>query len=75
MSYECFDVSVRDRVAHVILNRPEKRNSMIPAFWDELPKIIRDLDSNARARVAPEASGAESFAARLRSLRSPRSPG
>ena len=65
MSYECFDVSVRDRIAHVILNRPKKRNSMIPAFWDELPKIIRDLDSNARARVVVISSTGPHFSAGL----------
>ena len=38
MGHRCFDVSIEDQVAHVILNRPEKRNSMIPEFWDELPR-------------------------------------
>lgn len=51
MSYQCFDVSITDRIAHVVLNRPDKRNSMIRAFWDELPRIIEDIDANARARV------------------------
>ncbi len=51
MTYQCFDVSITDRIAHVVLNRPEKRNNMIRAFWDELPHIIQDIDSNARARV------------------------
>ncbi len=51
MTYQCFDVSISDHVAHVVLDRPEKRNSMIPAFWDELPAIIQDIDHNARARA------------------------
>jgi enoyl-CoA hydratase len=54
MGYSCFDVSVDEvdeRVAHIVLNRPEKRNSMIPEFWDELPEIVRDIDENARARA------------------------
>ena len=51
MSYECFDVSIKEDTAHVVLNRPEKRNNMNAAFWDELPAIIRDIDENARARV------------------------
>jgi enoyl-CoA hydratase/carnithine racemase len=49
--YTCFDVQIRNNIAHIILNRPEKRNSMIPAFWNELPEIIRDIDENSRARV------------------------
>lgn len=51
MSYECFDVSTKEKIAHIVLNRPEKRNNMNAAFWDELPAIIRDIDENARARV------------------------
>lgn len=51
MSYKCFEVSVENKIAHIVLNRPEKRNSMIPEFWDELPKIVRELDENAEARV------------------------
>jgi enoyl-CoA hydratase len=42
---------VEENIAHIVLNRPDKRNSMIPEFWDELPAIIKDLDDHARARV------------------------
>ncbi|MBL6904526.1 MAG: crotonase/enoyl-CoA hydratase family protein [Gammaproteobacteria bacterium] len=51
MSYKCFEVTVENKIAHIVLNRPEKRNSMIPEFWDELPSIVRELDANAQARV------------------------
>lgn len=51
MSYECFSVDIRDRVAHVAMTRPEKRNSMNPAFWRELPEIVADIDGNAKARA------------------------
>ena len=51
MSHECFEVSIEDKIAHVILNRPEKRNSMNPAFWKELPEIIKDIDYGSKARV------------------------
>ena len=51
MAYNCFDVEISNRIAHVILNRPEKRNSMTPDFWRELPEIITDIDDNSRARV------------------------
>ncbi len=49
-STTCFDVSIENNVAHLKLNRPEALNSMIPAFWHELPEIIADIDDNARAR-------------------------
>lgn len=49
--YECFDVNVTDHIAHVVMNRPEKRNNMTRAFWDELPALIERLDAEAEARV------------------------
>jgi len=49
--HTCFDVTIDDNVAHVVLNRPRTRNSMIPEFWTELPAIVADIDDNARARV------------------------
>ena len=51
MSYECFKVEISDQIAHVIMNRPEKRNNMNAAFWRELPEIIKDIDYNSKARV------------------------
>ena len=49
--YTCFDVEVRDHIAHVVMNRPEKANSMIAPFWSELPQIADDLSAGTDARV------------------------
>ncbi len=65
MSYECFAVSITDQIAHVVLNRPEKRNSMNPAFWRELPEIIKDIDYNAKARVIVISSTGPHFSSGL----------
>lgn len=65
MDYECFDVTIEARVAHLVLKRPDKRNSMIPAFWRELPEIVRDIDDNARARVLVISSTGPHFTAGL----------
>lgn len=51
MTYSCFELSIIDRIAHIKLIRPERRNSMIPEFWDELPKIIEKIETDAQARV------------------------
>ena len=51
MKHACFEVDIRDKVAHITLNRPEKRNSMILKFWDELPAIVNDIDREVKARV------------------------
>jgi enoyl-CoA hydratase len=65
MGYRCFEVTVEEKVAHVVLSRPEKRNSMIPEFWDELPEIVRDIDDNARARVIVISSTGPHFSSGL----------
>ena len=49
--FETFDLSIENDIAHICLNRPDKRNSMIPSFWEDLPNVIEDIDGNARARV------------------------
>lgn len=63
MAYECFDVTIDNQIAHLVLNRPEKRNSMTPAFWQELPVIIEDIDNNARARVIVISATGPAFSA------------
>ena len=63
MQYECFEVSTQDQVAHVRLNRPQKRNSMNPAFWRELPAIVADIDGNAKARAIVVSSTGPHFSA------------
>ena len=63
MQYECFEVSTQDQVAHVRLNRPQKRNSMNPAFWRELPAIVADIDGNAKARTIVVSSTGPHFSA------------
>ena len=65
MDYKCFDVSVDDQVAHIVLSRPEKRNSMVPEFWDELPEIIRELDDKSMARAIVISSTGPHFSAGL----------
>jgi enoyl-CoA hydratase len=65
MTYECFEVSLEDQVAHIVLSRPEKRNAMSPAFWDELPHIVRQIDDEAMARVIVVSSTGPHFSAGL----------
>ena len=48
MSYTCFDVSLEEKIAHLVLKRPEAFNSMVPEFWQELPEIVNTLDESGR---------------------------
>lgn len=61
--YECFDVSLTDHVAHIRLNRPDAYNTMVPAFWNELPRIVDQLDAEGTARVIVLSSTGKHFTA------------
>ena len=61
--YDCFDVSISDRVAHLQLKRPDELNTMTPAFWTELPTIVRELDADSSARVIVISSTGKHFCA------------
>ena len=63
MAYECFNVTIEGGVAHLQLKRPEAMNSMIRAFWRELPEIINDIDDNAKARCIVISSTGKHFSA------------
>ena len=63
MSYECFHVETRDGVTEVRLNRPDALNSMVPAFWTELPQIIRELDTGGDTRAIVLSSTGKHFCA------------
>lgn len=49
--YTCFDVEVSDHIARLVMKRPEKANSMILEFWQELPAITEEISSGTDARV------------------------
>jgi enoyl-CoA hydratase len=51
MAYECFELAIEGKVAHLKLSRPERRNAMARAFWSELPAIVRELDAGGKVRA------------------------
>jgi enoyl-CoA hydratase len=63
MAYTCFEIEERGAVAHVQLNRPDARNSMVPAFWRELPEIVNNLSDGGRARAIVLSSTGKHFTA------------
>jgi enoyl-CoA hydratase len=63
MGYTCFEVEITGKVAHLRLSRPDGLNSMIPAFWTELPEIVREIDDEAAARVIVVSSTGKHFSA------------
>jgi len=51
MAHDCFELTEVKGVAHLVLRRPERRNAMTAAFWNELPDIVRRLDAEERTRA------------------------
>ena len=63
MAYRCFDVDITDGVAHVRLSRPDELNTMLPAFWSELPEIVTGISDAGSARVVVISSTGRHFSA------------
>ena len=63
MSHRCFTVDVVDHVAHITLARPDELNTMIPAFWRELPGIVNEISDAGEARVIVLSSTGKHFTA------------
>ena len=59
----CFDCKVQDNIAHIVMSRPEQLNSMIPAFWSELPALLEALDASGDGRVVVISSSGKHFSA------------
>ncbi|MBI1263590.1 MAG: enoyl-CoA hydratase [Alphaproteobacteria bacterium] len=51
MAWTSFNVSQEGAIARLTLNRPDKRNTMTPAFWRELPEAVMALSDAGRTRV------------------------
>ncbi|WXL27585.1 crotonase/enoyl-CoA hydratase family protein [Ectopseudomonas mendocina] len=49
--YKAFNVSVADKVAHVVINRPEKINAMNADFWREIIEIFQWIDDTDEVRA------------------------
>ncbi|MGJ3233163.1 MAG: enoyl-CoA hydratase-related protein [Oceanicaulis sp.] len=50
-AYSSFALDADGPVARLTLNRPDKRNTMTPAFWRELPEAVMALSDAGRTRV------------------------
>ncbi len=63
MTYQCFDFSVSDQIAHVQFSRPDSMNTMQPVFFRELNTILQDLQRDASARALIISSTGKHFTA------------
>ena len=59
----CFQLSVSDHIAHLVLSRPEAMNTMGPAFWRELDQALELLQRDGAARALVISSTGKHFSA------------
>ena len=52
MNYETLIVTLKDGIAHVQINRPDKANAMSLAVWHEIRTAFNWIDAAPEARVA-----------------------
>jgi enoyl-CoA hydratase len=64
-SYETVVVEVENHLAYVRMNNPSKANAMTPAFWQEFPQAIDELDANPEVRVVIVSGEGKHFTAGL----------
>lgn len=62
-TYRCFQVSVSDKVAHVVMSRGDELNTMVPEFWRELPEIVTGLSDDGGVRALVLSSTGRHFSA------------
>jgi enoyl-CoA hydratase len=60
---ETLSINIDKHIAHVQLCRPEALNSMVTAFWHELPAAVRKIDKESLARVIVISSQGKHFSA------------
>ena len=65
MSYSTFSLTVEDQVAHLMLCRPEKLNSLTLAFFQELYTVCHELGRQREVRALIVSSTGKHFTAGL----------
>lgn len=63
MNTDFFELSHSGGVAHLVLNRPERLNTMTPAFFPALRDAVRELDDAGATRVLVISSTGKHFSA------------
>jgi len=63
MTYETVLVEIKDKVAKVLLNRPEKKNAMNPLLVREMVEVLEDLRYNDEVAVLILTGAGSSFCA------------
>ncbi|MGY9025638.1 MAG: crotonase/enoyl-CoA hydratase family protein [Candidatus Pelagibacterales bacterium] len=60
-----FEVKIKDSIAHIIFNRPEKRNSITLEFWTAFPDEVNKLNDRGDIRALIISATGPTFCAGL----------
>lgn len=60
-----FELTTDAGVGHLVLNRPGARNSLTQEFWEDFPRVVRELDASGTTRVLVISSTGPHFTAGL----------
>ena len=61
--YKCFQISVTNHVASLVLSRPDELNTMSRDFWVELGDVLEEINRNSDIRVVVMSSTGKHFCA------------
>ena len=61
--YKCFQISVTNHVASLVLSRPNELNTMSRDFWVELGDVLEKINRNSDIRVVVMSSTGKHFCA------------
>lgn len=61
--YKAFCVELKDKIAHVQINRPDKLNAMNADFWTEIIDVFRWADETDEVRVVVLSGAGKHFSA------------
>ena len=59
----CFELSIQEHIAHLVLSRPQALNTLDLTFWRELDAVLHDLHQGNQARVLVMSSTGKHFSA------------
>ncbi|HMP50301.1 MAG TPA: enoyl-CoA hydratase-related protein [Candidatus Melainabacteria bacterium] len=58
-----FEVDRKGSGARIILNRPEKKNALLPAFWRDFPAAVQEISDSGSHRVLIISARGDDFCA------------
>ena len=59
----CFELTLQKHIAHLVMNRPDRMNTLDMTYWRELDQVLQNLHQTSEARVLVMSSTGKHFSA------------